>query len=308
MATDTSIAPLLDAWADELSLTHSPTTVAGYRKELDWFAAWGGTADATRVDLVRYLASRRARGVRENTIKRALSALRVFFKWLRPDDNPAMSIPWPHVKTKLQRTLDVEEVMKVLGACNVPGPAAARNLAIMVLLLDTGLRASETCRLKVSDLDLERRELRVVIKGGNEARAIFSQPTAEALARWLAIRAHYVWPETETVFCDLGHHAGHPMTPSALRLMCSRLARLAGVKSFSTHSLRRTMAVMALRSGASTRIAQIMGRWSDVKLVEVYSRALTERDAEQYLPMAVLNRPRPKVNPLANVDWGAATP
>lgn len=279
----------LQPWVDHLLASgRSQLTIKSYLWQIEHWLADGGRFDAQPADLVAWLARRRI-GRSNTTLKSGVSALRSLFGFLRPADNPALKLPWPKLKKKKQRVLNSEQAITLLASCDTSTPKGLRDLALLSLMLDSGLRAAEVCRLQMADLDLRERSLVVTIKGGSEGTGVFSELTAQYLAQWIEARAALALPGVATVFIALrGLEPGAPLTPDGLRTVFTRMGQAVGIEHLSPHQLRRAFATMALRAGAPSRIVQAAGRWSDIRFVELYSPDITARDFDQYSPMARL--------------------
>ncbi len=220
------------------------------------------------------------------TRRQAVAAARTFFRFLAEegiiDDNPAAGLTLPRVPTRTQRTLTEEEIAQLLNtAAQLPSPRRERETALVALLTDSGLRAGETCRLRVTDLNIEKGMLSVVGKGNREAKALFGPETAAFLEEWIGVRNEWLsqqgLTDPATVFVALGGPTpGRPLTTDGLRKILLRLGEKAGVEHVSPHAFRRAFATLIVVNGASTRIAQVLGRWSNVGMVERYTRALEE--------------------------------
>jgi site-specific recombinase XerD len=280
-------------WVDWLSITASPLTAAGYQWQLRRLEqAFPGidVLSLKQADLVHYLANRRAIDrVGNAAIKNGVNAFKSFYKYAQRSRSIARSLTSPPVKKKLQRTLTGEQAMAVMAACDTSKARGKRDLAIVCLLLDTGLRESEVCRLKLSDVNMAARALTVQIKGGADGGGVFSLNTAAILGSWLALRAVHAAPGVDTFFVSIGgNHRGTPLTPAGLRCIFRSMGKAAGLAHFSPHDLRRTFAVLASRNGAPSRIVQVAGRWDDLKMVEWYTQALEAKDIDPYLPVSNL--------------------
>lgn len=282
-------------WLDWLSIDSSPATVAGYRWELRNVERWAAPRDVLlleKSDLARYLSERRLR-CSETTVRRSVNALRAFYAFALGKRSPARSLPIPAAKKRKQRTLTFEQAFALLASLDTSSATGKRNLALICLGLDSGLRESELCRLSVSQVDLRSFRLTVRVKGGNDADGVFGQDTVAALSSWLAIRPLFAAPGVETVFVSIGgDRPGQPLTPSGLRCICRKIGIRAGVP-FSPHDLRRSFATMSHQLGAPTRIVQVAGRWSDVSQVERYTSALEASSITPYSPVSHILRLEP---------------
>jgi len=276
-------------WLNWLRVDKSAATVAGYAWEVGALARAApekGPLDFGAADLARYLAARRARGASDATIKRAVAAFRSFFRHVCGNASPAQAIPFPRVKRRRQRTLTDDQMLAVLAACDTSAARGTRDLALMCLMVDSGVRAAEVCRLRLADVDLQEQRFVVVVKGGDEREGGFTAATGSYLAAWLDQRGRFLKPSTATLFCSLsGKTKGASLTTDGLRAIFRVIGRRAGLARFSPHDLRRTFATMALRSGAPTRIVQVAGRWEDVRMVERYSQEINQSDLNRYRPI-----------------------
>ena len=163
----------------------------------------------------------------------------------------------------------------------------------------------------MADLDLEKGTLSVVGKGSKEARALFGPETAALLEEWIGVRntwlSHQGLTDPETVFVALGGLTpGKPLTTDGLRKILWRLGEEAGVPRVSPHAFRRAFATLIVVNGASTRVAQVLGRWSNVGMVERYTQVLEEGSLEreireiyrQVSPISRILRPKQLSLPL----------
>jgi integrase/recombinase XerD len=215
--------------------------------------------------------------------------MRSFFAHACGKRSPARTLPAPRPKPKLQRTLTAAQAFAVLASCDTQTITGVRDLALLCLMLDTGLRASEICRLKVTDLDRERRRLTVLVKGGKLGDGVYTEYTARQVDVWLVSRGRVAVEGVAELFVAVGGLTpGHSLSGSGLRVIFRRLGKAAGLSAFSPHDLRRTFATLTIRNGAPTRLVQLAGRWDDLALLERYTVALEASDIEQYLPVGRL--------------------
>jgi len=283
-------------WIDWLSIDASDSTVAAYRWELRHFEKLAGRdlLELNKSDLARYLSERRVIGkCSDATVRRSINALKAFYLFALGKRSPARTLPAPSAKRRKQRTLNWSQALSVMSSCDTSDALGRRNLAIICLGLDSGLREAELCRLSVAQLDLGTARLTVRVKGGNDGDGIFGPHTVASLASWLAERPAYAAPGVETVFVSIGGDTpGRPLTPSGLRCIFRRIGRMAGLEQgFSPHDLRRSFATMSHKLGAPTRIVQVAGRWSDVQMVERYTSSLSVEDMAPYSPVSHILNP-----------------
>jgi site-specific recombinase XerD len=142
---------------------------------------------------------------------------------------------------------------------------AARNRAIILLLLDTGLRASEICALRISDLDVRNSILRAFGKGKKERFIPFSPRTGQAIWRYLATRKDD--RQNDPLFTT---RYGHPLDRDQLRRLLERIGTRAQVSDVHPHRFRHTFAINYLRNGGDTFTLQLLLGHSTMEMVRTY--------------------------------------
>jgi site-specific recombinase XerD len=285
-------------WVARLRVEKRPATVSDYWWQVHWLAAAHprtAPRDFRRRDLEHYLARRRLGGWSDSTVKQALVAMKSFFGFVSGSRSPAKDIPLPRkIKpVRTPRSLTIEQANQVLWCHDTSTLRGIRNMALMALMLDTGLRAAEVCRLKLTDVDWQARRFAVIAKGGRLRKGLLSPPTVHYLKWWLDTGRQLAKPDVQTVFVSLGGTTpGRPLTTRGLRTICIGIGRTAGLVALAPHDLRRAFAHLALRYHAPTRTLQIGGGWERLDQVEAYSREIGIEDFEPYLPVAnLLGRP-----------------
>lgn len=131
--------------------------------------------------------------------------------------------------------------------CDNARPTALRDRAILLLLLDTGIRAGELCGLRLSHADLKNHRVVVTGKGSRERMVPISARTEQAIWRYLKTR-----PDTlpsSFLFVSGPADIPRPFTPDVLRRLLHRVGERAGIPGVNVHRFRHTFAIQALRNG-----------------------------------------------------------
>ena len=149
-----------------------------------------------------------------------------------------------------------------------------RDQSIILVLLDTGIRSSELCGLRVSDVDFETGKVFVTGKGSKERHCYLGTTTRRSLWRYLVARESQ--PE-EPLFTT---QSDRPFTRSWLRRVVSNVGKRAGVANAYPHRFRHTFAVQFLRNGGDIFTLQMLLGHSSLTMVRHYAR-LAAIDAEQ---------------------------
>ncbi len=217
----------------------------------------------------------------------AFCAVKGYLQWKYGEKHPALKLKIRRLEAGPQRSLTMDQVRILLASFDTMSCKGIRDLAMCTLMLDSGLRSSEICRLELKYLNMAERHLSVIIKGGRWGEGVFSSETASYLENWLNQREKIAKPGVRTVFVGIGGDTrGMPMTRDGLGCIMSTWGDKAGIGMLSPHDLRRTFAVLATRMHAPARVLQVAGRWSNIQMVERYTNAITADDFEEYFPVA----------------------
>lgn len=262
---------ILDAFFAENPF--SPGTVEQYRGILESFLSAVDQDNCTVADVHDFL---RESGWGNSRQYVASVAIRKFFRWKYGEQHPILRLRIKREMPRPGRVLTIEQIRQILGSFDVTTTKGCRDYAIASFALDTGLRVAEIADVKMDHVDLDAKEVFARIKGGRWARAYFSEYTAEAIKRWLPLRT----PKDPRLF---------QVSRDGLKVIMRRWGEKLGFR-LSPHDFRRTFAVLALQAGAPSRLVQIAGRWSDIRMVEYYTRAITSADLGPYFPMVFLNK------------------
>lgn len=253
----------------------SPKTLRGYKEKLSRFCRWlEGTLGDFNLQAVRaYIAelqgARKFQGhpytpaqdqpLSGTTLKGHAVVLKGFATWLFEEDytqeNVLARLKPPKAPKKVMQTLTEAEVGKLLSCLDQKTLAGCRNIAILLLFLDTGLRCSELLGLKLDHLFIEDRCLKVMGKGQKERIVPFGDRTTRALLRYLNLRPN---PKGhDNVFLNLD---GEPLTENAVKMTFERLSKKAGIPRLHIHLLRHTMATKYLLASENPfKLQRILG-------------------------------------------------
>jgi site-specific recombinase XerD len=139
------------------------------------------------------------------TAKQRYQSLRSFFNWLEDEDeipNPMLKIKPPKVEEKPPPILTTAQMTSVLATASGKSATDRRDAAVLHLLADTGIRASELVGLTLEDVDFDNDVVRVRGKGGKYRAAPFGYTTGQALDRYLRARTHHAYADERTL-CSL---------------------------------------------------------------------------------------------------------
>lgn len=280
---------LAAAWLASLRSARTRRAYAG-----DWIAwhAWLTERDvdilaAARVHVDAWARAQQDAGAAATSVRRRLSALSSFYRYAAAHDlvsgNPTSGVARPTVDPDHTATigLDREQARALLAAADADtAPQRRRALAVVRVLLHTGLRADELLAADIADLtqDKGHRVLAVTRKGGRKARLPLAPATWDALEAYLADRATTAglghWSQLAGPL--LATSTGARMRPNHLWRLVRRIARAAGIEAWrqlSAHSLRHTAITLALDAGASVRDVQDYAGHRDPRTTRRYDHS-----------------------------------
>ncbi len=233
-----------------------------------------------RTRLVSGSASKQ--GVKTSTLATHYGKLNTFLKWLivhnHLAENPLKDIPYPEPDYSDRRALDESELAKIFGALE-HGIAYTdlfrkkRDAAIFAVLLGCGLRKNELVNLRLIDINLEKRELRVrkeTSKSKKDRHVGLNSDVTMRLEDYLKARSEKGY-QNEYLFVSTTHD--NRFTANGLKHLIQRVISASGVK-FHPHRFRHTFMWNAVRAGVHiVKIQQMMGH-KDLRMLLTYARGM----------------------------------
>ena len=281
----------------------SPRTIVAYVRDCESFGSFlearadGGNLAAHRAapypalvealtaDVASYAAHLTdSRAYSARSIRRKLSALRTFYRYLkmsgRRETNPAIEVESPKIGKPLPKALKVEDVDRLLSTV-VAGRTdfqRLRDRAILEVLYGSGVRRSELLGLDLGDVDLDRREMRVVGGKGNKDRAVLlTTAAAEAMRTYLAHR-----PRTSdsAFFVARG---GRRLSESSLYKIFRLFVAISGIDAHaSPHTMRHSFATHLYENGADLLVIKELLGHESLATTQVYTKVSARRMLEQF--------------------------
>jgi site-specific recombinase XerD len=206
------------------------------------------------------------------TVQCHVRTLKAFSSWLFREgftsENRLTNLKIPKAPSKIIEPLTPEEINKIFRCINKKHPMGMRDLAILILMLDTGLRASEVCSLQLGHLNLEKYYLKVLGKGAKERIVPFGDYTRTTLNYYINKgRPRLLGKNSDTVFLTAD---GRPMSVNALKLFFNRLAKSSGISRLHPHLCRHTFATNYLLNGGDVfSLKEILGH-TTLEMVNQY--------------------------------------
>lgn len=263
----------------------SLNTVKAYSADMEYFRDYikGRSLsfkDVTSSEIMDYII-----GVSDYLSKRSqarlLSSLNSFFSYMVSEgerkDNPASALDAPKLGRYLPVVLSVEEVRSILDAAQSP-----RDRAVLEMLYGCGLRVSELCSVKISDLYLDEMFVKVSGKGGKQRLVPMAPSIVQAINGYLSVRPPSNSSCEDVLFLN---RFGSSISRVSIFKMVKNTALIAGVeKDLSPHTFRHSFATHLIENGADLRVVQEMLGHESILTTEIYTHidsATWQREVRQ---------------------------
>lgn len=244
--------------------------------------------DVTIGDLQEFCSVLIDLGISSRSLARTLSGLRSFYRYLllegELEKDPTELLEGPKIARHIPDVLTVEEIDRMIACVDLTKQEGQRNRAILEVLYSCGLRVSELCQLKISNLYLDEGFIRVEGKGNKERLVPISERAVKELQYWFTERVHIpIKPGYEDhVFVSFRRGSG--LTRIMVFYIVREQAELAGIhKKISPHTFRHSFATHLLEGGANLRAIQCMLGHESIATTEIYTHIDTARIREEIL-------------------------
>ena len=249
--------------------------------------------DVKLEDLESYLASLHDKHIQPRSQARMLSGIRSLYHYLVLDGHieadPTLLLESPKMGLKLPEVLSVEEIDSLIAAIDLNKREGQRNRAIIETLYSCGLRVSEACNLKLSDLYLQEGFIKVEGKGSKQRLVPISERAIAEIMTYLTDRAEIDIKPGHEDYLFVSAHFRKAMSRITMFHIIKELAELAGIKkTISPHTLRHSFATHLLEGGANLRVIQSMLGHEDIGTTEIY----THIDAHRLRSEIIDHHPR----------------
>lgn len=269
----------------------SENTLNDYRNTFNKFQRFLGrdfiTTKIVENNVIGFLAG--VNGVSKKTLRNYHTGLSSLWTYLvetgRARRNIVRAVKAPRPTQRQIEPYTKNEVLALLEVA-ARGKSKIRDRAMLLLLIDTGVRASELCGLKFKDIDLVKQQISIRNgKGGKSRRIPFSTATKFAVARYIKARQSNSTKNSQPVFMTKYQN---PFDRGTLRKIIVRLGNEVRVDDCSVHRFRHTFAIQFLRNGGNIYTLQALLGHSSLDMVKRYlaiAQIDLERDHQKASPV-----------------------
>ncbi len=277
----------------KLEKNFSPNTCDAYMRDLKKYTDFmaGEGVDLLEVKLENLHAFSAALvdvGIHPKSLARILSGVRSFYRFLLLEDivdtDPTELLEFPKLGRQLPDVLTVDEVDAIESVIDLSEAEGQRNKAIIEVLFSCGLRVSELCNLKLSDLYLDEGFIRVEGKGAKQRLVPISGKAIKELRLFFIDRNTYdIRPECQD-YVFVSRKRKRNLSRIMVFHLVKELVEKAGIKkSVSPHTFRHSFATSLLEGGANLRAIQAMLGHESIATTEIYMHMDNSRLREELL-------------------------
>ena len=269
---------------------YSDKTVESYRDDLIEYNEFLGNNFTNIINIDKnivnqYLKYLYERDLNRNSICRKLSSIRGLYNYLVREeimfDNLFNNISNPKKELYLPKFLNDTEIDKLFEVCSDNTPINQRDTLILELLYATGLRVSELVNIKIKDIDMNEKVIKVLGKGSKERIVIYNNHTSLALKRYLD-DGYHEFNKNNNGYLILNKD-GNKLSDRYVRNIINKLVRKAGLNiKISPHTIRHTFATDMLEEGADlVTVKELLGHES-LNTTSIYTHITNEQIRKTY--------------------------
>ena len=262
-------------------------------KLVDFLGGDDKALEATLEDLRLFLASLADVGINARSQARIISSLRSFYAFMKLDgfieSDPAVLLRSPKIGMRLPDVLTLQEIDDIINAVDLSKREGQRNRAILEVLYSCGLRVSEVCGLRLSDLYLDEGFIRVTGKGDKQRLVPISDRAVAELEAYFVDRNMIPIKKGYEDFVFISERLKKPLSRIMVFHFIKELVGLVGIKkNVSPHTFRHSFATHLLEGGANLRVIQAMLGHESISTTEIYTHIDRVRLREEI----ILHHPR----------------
>lgn len=279
----------------EIEKKLSQKTIKAYKLDLKQFSLFFNNEDIkklTKDDLKKYFLKLSKYAPR--TIKRKIATLKAFFSYLEFEEEIEIN-PFHKVRTKIKldtvlpNTLNIKEIRLILETVysdkkdflyktKYTYKEIIRNIAVLELLLASGIRVSELCSLKIHNVSADFSLIKVMGKGGKERTIPITNKETQ---RALKTNFDFFKEEIENTSFVFINRFRSPLSEQSVRFMVKKYAKKANIKrTITPHVFRHSFATLLLEEDVDIRYIQHLLGHSSINVTQIYTHVNEKKKKE----------------------------
>lgn len=233
---------------------------------------------AVRQVIERFLVSLFYKKIDKSTIARKFSCFKSFERFLRTQGvELSLKLKRPKLDKKLPLYLSIDELFHLLDTVQdheLPSKFPIRDKTIFELLYATGIRCSELVNIRIKDINLAEKTIRIIGKGNKERIVLFGQKAHDKITQYLLLERPAVHNHDERLFLN---YRTEPLTSRSIQRICSMFRQFLKVeRAITPHKLRHSFATHLLNQGANLRMVQELLGHATLASTEKYTHVSLE--------------------------------
>lgn len=268
----------------EIERNLSEHTIRAYEADLNLFITfWQHTVTTDQQDLglhlmaERYIAQLYQKNAEKTSIARKISCLKSYALYLTQRGHTCtLALTRPRIEKKAPPSLTIEEIVHVLDSTknsDLPTTRPLRDKAILELLYASGIRCSELVNIKLKDINIEEKTIRIFGRGRKERIALFGQKAKDKIIAYMTFERSQAKNPDEFLF--LNYRNGCLTSRSIQRIMEMFRAFLKIDRPLTAHTIRHSFAQHLLNQGVDIRVVQELLGHRALTSTERYKKAST---------------------------------
>lgn len=253
---------------------NSPATITFYSSALGSFVDWLSVSDVEELTISQYkdyIIFLSSSGIKSTSVNTNMRAVKAFYNFLIDEELIGdCSRKLKLIKQQKQEIIPLsdDEIGRLLGCFDVSDELELRNKCFTLLMLDCGLRRSELCRLKVSDVDLTQKSILVNGKGGKQRLLPMGELTFHCLESYFHRTVHARSGKISAPF--FLDRRGSGIDINVIKMVFQDLKERTGIQRLHPHLLRHTFATLYLVDGGNLEMLRCLLGHSSISITQIY--------------------------------------
>ena len=275
----------------EYERNYSNNTIVAYENNINKFVLYLHNNNINDINSVDYSVMRNylnylyKLNYTPKSICRHISSLRSFFKYLMSENkiknNPTTLISNPKVEKKLPKYINYEDIEKILNTPDLKTNIGIRDALILELLYVTGIRVGELVNIKLKDININEKNIKILGKGNKERIIMFGSRALDLLKKYMKIRNNFIKYDNPYLILS---KTGRQINTREIRYIIDRISKQAGIDmNISPHTFRHTFATHMLNEGADLRSVQELLGHENLSTTTIYTHLSNEKLRKEYL-------------------------
>lgn len=229
-------------------------------------------------EIISFLKEQQNQKISNRSLVRIITTLRQFYYFLLLKDyiqyNPTENIETPKIERNIPDYLTIEEIQKFFLVFDLENIYELRDRCIFEIMYASGLRISEVCNLKLSDIDFLELEIKITGKGNRQRIVPFGEPTSKILMKYINESRNFISKKSSAKNSDylfISKKGGKLDRKSIWKFLQKYLARAGIFRNVSPHTFRHSFATHMIQNNADLRIVQELLGHMDISTTQIYT-------------------------------------